>query len=97
PSISEAAAVSATDADGVAAVALFYVLKGGAPIDGDAGLRTCIEALSPHQRPRWLRPLDALPRTATGKLLRRKLQDLHRTLAARDEAAPDTTAERQVH
>jgi acyl-coenzyme A synthetase/AMP-(fatty) acid ligase len=97
PNVAEAAAVSASDADGVAAVALFYVAKSGAAIEGDAGLRTCIETLPPHQRPRWLRPVDALPRTATGKLLRRKLQDLHRTLAARDEHAPAVAVERQVH
>jgi acyl-CoA synthetase (AMP-forming)/AMP-acid ligase II len=33
----------------------------------------------PHyQRPRWLHPIDSLPRGPTGKLLRRKLQELHR-------------------
>ncbi|HUH95291.1 MAG TPA: AMP-binding protein [Casimicrobiaceae bacterium] len=96
PNIAEAAAVSATDADGVAAVALFYVPKGGAPIHSDAGLRSCVDALPPHQRPRWLRALDALPRTATGKLLRRKLQDLHRRLAAHDEDAPPATVERDA-
>ena len=84
PSITEAAAVSATDTDGVAAVAFFYVPKADAAADG--GLRTCVDALPPHQRPRWLLPLTQLPRTATGKLLRRKLQELHREMTALEPA-----------
>ncbi len=95
PSIAEAAAVSATDADGVAAVAFFYVPKTDAA--GDGGLKTCIDALPPHQRPRWLLPLTSLPRTATGKLLRRKLQDVHRALTADEHLAPMASTERQAH
>jgi benzoate-CoA ligase len=95
PGIAEAAAVSATDGDGVAAVALFYVPKTDVPVAADAGLQACVAALPPHQRPRWLRPLESLPRTATGKLLRRRLQELHRTLAAREEPSPHL--EHQAH
>ena len=32
-----------------------------------------VAGLPHYQRPAWLRPIDTLPRTATGKLLRRKL------------------------
>jgi acyl-coenzyme A synthetase/AMP-(fatty) acid ligase len=77
--ILEAAAVCVPDGDGVDAVALFFVARDAAL--ADAALRSCAERLPPHQRPRWLHPLSALPRTPTGKLLRRKLQELHRTLA----------------
>ena len=44
----------------------------------DEALRAAAAALPHHQRPRWLHPVLALPRTPTGKLLRRKLQELHR-------------------
>ena len=38
----------------------------------------------------------ALPPTATGKLLRRKLQDLHRTLNERQQASSVESTERQA-
>jgi benzoate-CoA ligase len=81
PSIVEAAAVSVPDSDGVDAVAFFYVLKAGAPANIDGALRAELAALPPYRRPRWLHAVSSLPRTATGKLLRRKLPDLHHALA----------------
>ena len=76
PSIVEAAAVSVPDDDGVAAIAFFYVLKPDAPADAGNALRAHAETLPHYQRPRWLREIASLPRTATGKLLRRKLRDM---------------------
>jgi acyl-coenzyme A synthetase/AMP-(fatty) acid ligase len=79
PSVVEGAAVCVPDSDGVDAVAFFYVAT-----DADtarAALQACSETLPHYQRPRWLHAVTTLPRTPTGKLLRRKLQDLHRTLA----------------
>jgi acyl-coenzyme A synthetase/AMP-(fatty) acid ligase len=76
--IAEAAAVCVPDSDGVDAVAFFFVA--GDRAAADAALRACAETLPHYQRPRWLHPVDVLPRTPTGKLLRRKLQELHRTL-----------------
>ena len=80
PRVVEAAAVCVPDADGVDAVALFYVAAGGDDAAADAALRSGADALPHHQRPRWLHPVAELPRTPTGKLLRRRLQELHRTL-----------------
>ena len=79
PGVAEGAAVCVPDGDGVDSVAFFYVAA-----DADAAraaLRTCAESLPHYQRPRWLHAVASLPRTPTGKLLRRKLQELHRTLA----------------
>lgn len=76
PGIVEAAAVTVPDADGVGAIAFYYVPKPDASGDVAAGLNACVDALPPYQRPRWLRAVDMLPRTATGKLMRRKLQAL---------------------
>jgi acyl-coenzyme A synthetase/AMP-(fatty) acid ligase len=78
PSVVEGAATSLPDDDGVAAIAYFYVLKPDAPANASHALRAYADTFLPHhQRPRWLRSVAALPRTATGKLLRRKLVDLH--------------------
>jgi acyl-coenzyme A synthetase/AMP-(fatty) acid ligase len=43
-------------------------------------LQSRASALPPHQRPRWWHAIETLPRGPTGKLLRRTLRDLHRTL-----------------
>jgi acyl-coenzyme A synthetase/AMP-(fatty) acid ligase len=81
PGIAEAAAVAVPDADGVDAVALFFVAQRGAPILDSATLHEYTDRLPPYQRPRWLHPVEALPRTPTGKLVRRRLRELHATLA----------------
>ncbi len=82
PGIADAAAVTVPDADGVDAVALFFVAQPDVPMLDAATLREHVDRLPPHQRPRWLHPVEALPRTPTGKLVRRRLRDLHCTLAA---------------
>jgi acyl-coenzyme A synthetase/AMP-(fatty) acid ligase/rubrerythrin len=71
PGLREAAVVCAPDAHGIDEVGLFY----SGSDDGSAlrELEARIAALPKYQRPAWLRPIDALPRTATGKLLRRAL------------------------
>ncbi|HSN33389.1 MAG TPA: AMP-binding protein [Ideonella sp.] len=81
PALAETAAVSVPDADGVEAVALFYVALPGAPALDTTSLREHADRLPPFQRPRWLHAVETLPRSATGKLMRRRLRDLHTTLA----------------
>jgi fatty-acyl-CoA synthase len=71
PGLREAAAACVPDADGVCAVAFFYVADDAAAVQGALAER--IAALPPHERPQWLHCLPELPRTATGKLLRRQL------------------------
>jgi acyl-coenzyme A synthetase/AMP-(fatty) acid ligase len=75
PGLREGAAVCVPDADGVDAVAYFYAAGGAEEPRLRGELDRRIAALPPHQRPAWLRPIEALPRTATGKLLRRKLAE----------------------
>ena len=83
-SIAEAAAVLVPDGDGVDAVALFFVAQPGAPLLDATTLREHADRLPPFQRPHWLHPIEVLPRTATGTLVRRRLRDLHLALAARE-------------
>lgn len=74
----EAAAVLVSDEDGVDSVALFYVAKDLCDAGRiEAALRTHSESMPPFRRPRWFHAIDALPRTATGKLVRNRLRALH--------------------
>ena len=69
----EAAAVCVPDADGVQSIALFYAARPEDRREVEHDLRERAAGLPPHQRPASWHALDALPRTATGKLLRRTL------------------------
>jgi len=76
--IAEGAAVTVPDADGVGAIAFYYALRDGADAEqATTALATVAAAMPPYQRPCCLRAMPALPRTATGKLMRRKLAELH--------------------
>ncbi len=64
------------DDDGVDAIALFYVARPDAmPVTGNA-LRALTDRWPHHQRPHAIHAVASLPRTATGKLMRRSLVDL---------------------
>lgn len=84
PCLAEAAAAAVPDDDGVAAIAFFYVPK--SDVQAKAELSAFAACLPHYQRPRWLCPVAALPRTATGKLMRRKLSELKRTEAGAETA-----------
>jgi acyl-coenzyme A synthetase/AMP-(fatty) acid ligase/rubrerythrin len=94
--MAEAAAVTVPDEDGVDAVALFFVARPDAPVLDAAALREHADRLPPYQRPHWLHRVDALPRTPTGKLMRRRLRELHRELVpdARETLGEVDRAER---
>ena len=76
PGLLEAASVCVPDQDGVDSVAMFYVARPGQRDSVEQLLRERASALPPYQRPGGWHALDALPRTPTGKLLRRRLADL---------------------
>lgn len=75
PGLREAAAVLVPDADGVDAVAFFFTAADEAATR--SALQARADALPPHQRPRWWHAVETLPRGPTGKLLRRRLRELH--------------------
>lgn len=80
PSVLEVAAYGAPDALRGATVAAALVLREGAEGDVDALSRFAARHLASFQRPARLRIVSALPRSASGKVLRR-------ALAAEDQRA----------
>jgi benzoate-CoA ligase len=76
PAVRDAACVIVTDADGFERLAL-CVVPAHAGDDAAAAARARCEARLPqYARPRWIRTLPDLPRTATGKVQRFRLREL---------------------
>jgi 4-hydroxybenzoate-CoA ligase len=76
PGVAECAVVGRADGDGLLKVCAYVVLRGGTPISELDDL--CAERLARHKRPRWIEPVDALPKTATGKVQRFRLRETAR-------------------
>ncbi len=78
PAVLEAAVIPHADADGLLKPKAYVVLKNGAaPGDLHASLRDHVKAsVGPWKYPRWVEVLDALPKTATGKIQRFKLREM---------------------
>jgi acyl-coenzyme A synthetase/AMP-(fatty) acid ligase len=72
PALREIALVALADEDGLTTLAAAYVGEGEAAAAA-AALDRALAALPPYQRPLRCVTLDALPRTVTGKLLRREI------------------------
>jgi 3-hydroxybenzoate/4-hydroxybenzoate---CoA ligase len=81
----EAACVSVPDGDGLQRLALFITARSDAAQAERAAAAACEQLLPRHKRPKWVRAVDALPRTATGKVQRFKLREiLERELGRKD-------------
>lgn len=84
PSIAEAACVQVTDSEGFERLALFVAVRGDSAQALSAAGRICEEKLPRFKRPKWIRAVAELPRTATGKVQRFKLREqLEQELAPR--------------
>jgi acyl-CoA synthetase (AMP-forming)/AMP-acid ligase II len=75
-SITEAVCVPLADADGFERLALFLAAEGDPQGAIEAAARACEARLPRHKRPKWIRTVDTLPRTATGKVQRFKLREM---------------------
>jgi len=83
--VAEAACVPVQDADGLERLALFVTARNDAGEAQRAALEACERALPRHKRPKWVRAVAELPRTATGKVQRFKLREiLERELSGKD-------------
>jgi acyl-coenzyme A synthetase/AMP-(fatty) acid ligase len=74
--VAEAACVPFPDGDGLERLALFITSRGDAEQALRAAAEACERLLPRHKRPKWLRAVDLLPRTATGKVQRFKLREM---------------------
>jgi 4-hydroxybenzoate-CoA ligase len=77
PAVLEAAVVPEADAEGLLKPKAFVVLRAGARTDGlDEALKEHVkQKIGVWKYPRWIETVDALPKTATGKIQRFKLRD----------------------
>jgi benzoate-CoA ligase family protein len=73
PGVAECAVVGRADADGLLKVCAYVVLRGDAPPHELDDI--CAERLARHKRPRWIEPVEELPKTATGKVQRFRLRE----------------------
>ncbi|MBS0531971.1 MAG: benzoate-CoA ligase family protein [Proteobacteria bacterium] len=76
PAVAEAAVVPEADPEGLLKPKAFVVLKPGATTDGlHEALKDHVkQKIGPWKYPRWIDVVDALPKTATGKIQRFKLR-----------------------
>jgi len=74
--VAEAACVPVLDADGLQRLALFVTARGDATQAELAAAAACERALPRFKRPKWIRAIAELPRTATGKVQRFKLREM---------------------
>ncbi len=81
PSVLEAAVVAHKDENQLDKPKAFVVLKPGARATPEELQRFVKERLAPFKYPRWVEFVDALPKTATGKIQRFKLRQ---TLSPQD-------------
>ncbi len=73
--VREAAVVGVPDEYRGEHVKAFVSLKPGESVDGDALIAYCKERMAAYKYPREIEFLDELPKTASGKILRRELRD----------------------
>ena len=73
PDVAEAGVVGVPDEEWGERVAVAVVPRSGVDLTADSLLEFCSERLPGYKRPELVLILDSLPRTSTGKLLRREL------------------------
>jgi O-succinylbenzoic acid--CoA ligase len=74
PEVADAAVVGRTDAEWQEAVTAVVVLRDGAEVDADELREHCAAELAGYKVPKRVEFADELPRTASGKLMRKSLR-----------------------
>jgi len=76
PAVYEAAVIGVPDAYRIESVCAVITLHSGVPFDLEDLKAWCCDRLAVYKRPRAYVFLDSLPRTATGKVLKRELRSM---------------------
>jgi acyl-coenzyme A synthetase/AMP-(fatty) acid ligase len=74
PDVADAAAVGRSDAEWQEAVTAVVVVRNGADLSADELRRHCAAQLAGHKVPKQVEFVAELPRTESGKLVRRALR-----------------------
>jgi len=74
PSIADAAVIGAPDEDGQEVPKAFVVVQQGAELDADAVMAHVAAHVAPHEKVRQVEFIDAIPKSASGKILRKDLR-----------------------
>lgn len=74
PSIADAAVIGAIDDDGQEVPKAYVVVQSGAEIDADAVMAHVAAHVAPHEKVRQVEFIDAIPKSASGKILRKDLR-----------------------
>lgn len=82
PAVKEAAVYGIPDEHGNEAVAAAIVLKQGADCTADEIIAYCREKAAVYKAPSAVQFVDALPKNATGKILKRVLRETAKTITA---------------
>lgn len=74
PAIADAAVIGALDDDGQEVPKAFVVRQQGADLDADAVIAHVAAQVAPHEKVRQVEFIDAIPKSASGKILRKDLR-----------------------
>jgi len=74
PSIADAAVIGALDDDGQEVPKAFVVVQSGAQLDADAVMAHVAQHVAPHEKVRQVEFIEAIPKSASGKILRKDLR-----------------------
>lgn len=74
PAIADAAVIGAVDDDGQEVPKAFVVVQQGAELDADAVMAHVAAHVAPHEKVRQVEFIDAIPKSASGKILRKDLR-----------------------
>jgi acyl-CoA synthetase (AMP-forming)/AMP-acid ligase II len=77
PAVAECVAFGVPDAKWGEALVAYVVVRNGATITADALIAACTAELARFKRPREVHFVDAIPKTATGKIQKQLLREAY--------------------
>jgi 4-coumarate--CoA ligase len=74
PAVADAAVIGALDDDGQEVPKAFVVVQQGSELDAEAVIAHVAAHVAPHEKVRQVEFIDAIPKSASGKILRKDLR-----------------------